>query len=84
MPVINRQIEPQFRLVHAIHQQPAVRNLCYRHPGFELRIDLERVWMVVQEDVDQLAGVNQQRIEFKASQYIAGTFLQRNNMIFIK
>ena len=40
--------------------------------------------MVIEEDIQQLTGVDKQRIEFKTSQYVAGTFLQRNNMIFIK
>ena len=75
MPVINRQIEPQLRFIHTVHQQPAVRHLSHRHPGFELRIDLERVWMVIKEDVNQLAGVNQQSIHLKTGQDVAGTFL---------
>ena len=55
VPVIDRQVEPQFRLVYAIHQQPAVRNLRDRHPGFELRIDLKRVRMIVEKDVNKFA-----------------------------
>ena len=67
MPVINRQVEPQFRFVDAINQQPAVGYLRHRDPGFKLRVDLKRVRMIVQEDIDQLTGVNQQRIKVKTS-----------------
>ena len=58
VPVIHRQIEPEFRLVHTVHQQPAVWHLCDRHPGFKLRIDLEGIRMVIKKDVYELAGVN--------------------------
>ena len=58
VPVINRQIEPQFRLVHAIHQQPAVWHLSYRHPRFELRVHFKRIGMIVEKNVEQFAGVN--------------------------
>ena len=58
VPVINRQIKPQFRLVHAIHQQPAVWHLSYRHPRFELRVHFKRIGMIVEKNIEQLAGVN--------------------------
>ena len=75
MPVVDRQVEPQFRFVDAVHQQPAVRDLGNRHPGFELGIDLERIRMIVKEDVEQFTGVNQQGIQLKAGQYVTGAFL---------
>ena len=75
MPVVDRQIEPQFGFIDAVHQQPAVRDLRNRHPGFELGIDLERIRMIVKEDVDQFTGVDQQGIQLKAGQNIAGAFL---------
>ena len=43
------------RQLATIHQQPAVRNLRYRHPGFELRIDLKRVGMIVEKDVNKFS-----------------------------
>ena len=58
VPVINRQIEPQFRLIHAIHQQPAVWHLSYWHPRFELRVHFKRIGMIVEKNIEQLAGVN--------------------------
>ncbi|MNI35070.1 hypothetical protein D3C73_890810 [compost metagenome] len=58
VPVIHRQVEPQLRLINAIHQQPAVGNLRDGYPGFKLRIDLERIRMVVEKNVNQLTGVN--------------------------
>ncbi len=75
VPVIYRQVEPQLGLVDTIHQQPAVGNLSNRYPGFKLRVDLKGVRMVIKEDVEQLAGVNQQCVELKAGQYVPGTFL---------
>ncbi|SAF73877.1 Uncharacterised protein [Enterobacter cloacae] len=75
MPVIDRQVEPQFRLVHAIHQQPAIWNLRDRHPGFKLRVNLEGISVVIKKSIHQLAGVDQQAIQLEAGQYIAGTFL---------
>ncbi|CCJ87281.1 hypothetical protein BN133_3658 [Cronobacter dublinensis 582] len=40
--------------------------------------------MIVQKDVKQLAGVDQQRIQVKTGENIAGTLLERIQMIFIE
>ena len=75
VPVINRQVEPQLWFINAIHQQPAVWHLSHRHPCFELRVDLERVRVVIQKNIHQLARVDKQRIEFETVECVTCSLL---------
>ena len=84
MPVIHRRVEPQFRFVHTINPQPAVGNLCHRHPGLELRIHLKRIGVVIQKHRQQLTGMDQHRIQFIACQHLLRPLLQRGDVRVIQ
>ncbi|MNH35038.1 hypothetical protein D3C79_956900 [compost metagenome] len=53
----------------------------HRQPGLELRIDLEGVVLIVEEDTVSLARVDGQTIEPLLLQYVAGALLQGIEML---
>ncbi len=76
VPEIHRPVEQQHRLAYTIHQQPAVGIVQDRQPGLEVRIHLEGIILIVEEDAVSLAGVDGQAAEPLLLQYVAGTMLQ--------
>ena len=76
VPEVHRPVEQQHRLAHPVHQQPAVGIVQHRQPGLEVRIDLEGVILIVEEDAVGLAGVDGQSAEPLLLQNVAGALLQ--------
>ena len=63
VPVIGRLQENQPRLLAGPIHEPAVDRIFERHPQLEMRIRLERIRMIVEEQHVRTARVNRERVE---------------------
>ena len=63
VPVVGRLQEDQPRLLARPIHQPAIDRVFERHPQLEMRIRLERIRMIVEEQHVRAARVDRQRVE---------------------
>ena len=83
MPEIHRTVKNKFRFIGTVNHQPAMRVIYYRHPGFEMRIHLKRIIIVIEEKPFTLSRMNNQPVQTFPLQSFSGTGLKCLNMYLV-
>jgi hypothetical protein len=81
VPVIGRLQKNQPRLLAGAIHEPAVDRIFERHPQLEMRIRLERVRMIVEEQHVRTARVDRERVDFAHCERIVGALALNADVI---
>jgi hypothetical protein len=72
VPVIGRLQKNQPRLLAGPIHEPAIDRILQRYPQLEMRIRLERIRMIVEEQHVRAARVDRERVDFARCQRLVG------------